>query len=221
MDPIESALRDNTFWDTITIAEKSFEIRRVRNIDILLDAIPEDEFKMDEKMPYWADIWPSSIALAEFIIENQKDFFGKTILELGCGLGLVGIAASSIGADVIFTDYDLHALNFTRENFYRNFKRSATVQLLDWRNPGDMNNYNCIVAADVIYEKRWLEPIIDVIDKKLAANGTAYVANPDRTVSREIFSLIDDKTWQRESLLKRITVYDKLHTITINRISKC
>lgn len=221
MNSIESALADNTYWDEITLSNRTFIIRRVKNIDKLLDTIPEEEFRKDEKMPYWAEIWPSSIALSEYVLENQEEFSDKKILELGCGLGLVGIVITSVGGEVIFSDYDTYALQFTEENFKRNFNRSATVQLLDWRNPEDSQQFDIIVAADVIYEKRWLVPVVNVLEKKLSDSGTAYIANPDRIVGREIVKLIEQKTWKRESLLKQTEVYDKLYTIIINRISKC
>jgi predicted nicotinamide N-methyase len=221
MDPIISALQENTFWDEIFVGDKSFIIRRVKNIDVLIDAISEEEFQKDERLPYWADIWPSSIALSEYLLDNQDDFAGKKILELGCGLGLVGIVATSIGGEVTFTDNDSHALRFTKDNFRRNFKRRASVQLFDWRNPGHSQSYDIILAADIIYEKRWLEPVLNVLDIKLTETGIAYIANPDRTVSRSVYQMIEGKKWQRQSLLKRTTVYDKLHKIIINRISKC
>ena len=238
---IEIALKDNTYWDEIAIGGKTFMIRRVENIDRLIETISDEEFNEDERLPYWAEIWPSSIALSEYVLENEDEFSGKKILELGCGLGLVGIVLTSIGGDVVFTDYDSHALQFTQENFYRNFNRPASVQLLDWRDPGSTQSFDIIVerlctpwispestqsfdiivAADIIYEKRWLEPVLNVLDKKLATYGRAYIADPDRTVGRKVFELMDEKNWYRQPLLKPITVYNKLHQIVINRISKC
>ena len=218
---IEVALNNNTYWDEIVIGGKTFMIRRVENIDRLIEAISDEEFNVDERLPYWAEIWPSSIALSEYVLENEDEFSGKKILELGCGLGLVGIVLTSIGGDVLFTDYDSHALQFTQENFYRNFKRPASVQLLDWRDPGSTQSFDIVVAADIIYEKRWLEPVLNVLDKKLATYGRAYIADPDRTVGRPVFELMVDKNWYRQPLLKPTTVYNKLHHIVINRISKC
>ncbi len=218
---IEIALKNNTYWDEIAIGGKTFMIRRVENIDKLIEAISDEEFKKDERLPYWAEIWPSSIALSEYVLENEDEFSGKKILELGCGLGLVGIVLTSIGGDVVFTDYDSHALQFTKENFYRNFKRPASVQLLDWRDPGSTQSFDIVVASDIIYEKRWLEPVLNVLDKKLAIYGRAYIADPDRTVGRHVFELMDEKNWSRQPLLKPTTVYNKLHHIVINRISKC
>jgi predicted nicotinamide N-methyase len=221
MDSIETALLDNTYWDKIGVGDKSFMIQRVKNIDKLIDSISEEEFNKDERLPYWAELWPSAIALSEFVLENRSEFEGKKVLELGCGLGLVGIVVTAIGGEVLFTDYNSHALQFTRENFKRNFKRPASVQLLDWRDPGNAQSFDIILAAEILYEKRWLKPVLHILNKKLADSGIAYIAGPDRTVGRKVFPMIDDNKWRRQSVLKRTKVYDKLHTIMINRISKC
>ncbi len=218
---IDTTLYDNTYWEEISLLDKRFVIQRVKNIDKLLDAISEEEFKKDERLPYWADIWPSAISLSEYVLENQNVFKGKKILELGCGLGLVGITVTAIGGDVLFTDYDPHALRFTQTNFKRNFSRPASVQLLDWRNPGHSESFDVILDADILYEKRWLGPVLNILDKKLAMHGIAYVADPDRTVAREIYTMIESKDWHRQFVLKRTKVYDKLHNVIINKITKC
>ena len=221
MNPIETALHNNTYWEEIQVVDRSFMIERVKNIDKLLDVIPEEEFNKDERLPYWADIWPSAIALSEYVVENKLEFKGNKVLEIGCGLGLVGIAVTAIGGDVLFTDYDYHALQFTQTNFTRNFNRPASVQLLDWRRPGKSQSFDIVLAADILYEKRWLEPVLDILDRKLAPKGIAYIAEPDRTVAREVYDMIDDRKWKRQSMLKHTKVYDKLHKIIVNRITKC
>lgn len=221
MNPIESALKDNTYWDEVQIADRSFLIQRVKDIDALLDVISDEDFEEDERLPYWADLWPSSIALSEYVIENISEFESKNILELGCGLGLVGITATANGGNVLFTDNDPQALQFTQINFKRNFSRPAAVQLLDWRNPVKSSSYDIIIAADIIYEKRWLEPVLDILEHNLTAKGIAYIAGPDRSVTREIYKMIESRNWKRESVLKRTNVYDKLHKIIIHRIRKC
>jgi predicted nicotinamide N-methyase len=220
MELIESALLNNTFWEEIHVADRSFMIQRVKDIDALLNAISDEQFKNDERLPYWADIWPSAIALSEYVIENKSEFKNKNIIELGCGLGLVGITGTAMGGNVLFTDNDPQALGFTQINFKRNFKRPASVQLLDWRNPAKSQLFDIIIAADIIYEERWLEPVLDILDHNLSSKGVAYIAAPDRTVSRGIYEMIESRNWKRESMLKRTKVYDKLHKIIIHRITK-
>ena len=215
------ALRNNTYWERIGIAGKSFSLKRVRDPDIILNAITEERFAEDERLPYWADLWPSAFALATYIIENQHEFRLKTALEIGCGLGLCGIAASSVGMSVTFSDYDPWALKFTSDSFKRNFNRKASVQLLDWRYPESGQRFDMILAADVLYEKRWLRPVIGLIEANIEQKGMALIAEPNRPIAREFFTLIGQKKWQVRSLLKDVTIYNKLHQVSINRITRC
>jgi len=221
MNMIEKALHDNTYWQEIHIINRSFMIQCVKDIDKILESISNEEFNKDERLPYWADIWPASVALSEYVVENKLEFRGKKILELGCGLGLVGITVSAMGGNVLFTDNDSFALQFTQVNFKRNFNRSASVQLMDWRNPRNSHLFDIILAADILYEQRWLQPVLDILESQLAPKGIAYIAGPDRTVSRGIYEMIERRKWKRQSLLKRTTVNDKLHKILIHRITKC
>ena len=220
-EPLEAAIQNNTRWDEIDIGGRRFFLNRIDDMEKLLDAVSDQEFNIDERLPYWAEVWPSAIALSEFIYENQSEFNGKSILEMGCGLGLVGIVATASGGNVLFTDHDEYALRFTQINFTRNFERPATVQNMDWRVADTGQKFEIIIAADILYEKRWLEPVVNVIEKKLAPDGTAYIAEPERTIARDFFTLIRTKKWSHQSLLKRTMVCNKLHSIKICRIRKC
>ncbi|HSU09647.1 MAG TPA: hypothetical protein VLK57_10630, partial [Pseudonocardia sp.] len=55
----------------------------------------------DEYPPYWAELWPSSIALARAVAAAAP--VGARVLELGCGLGLPSITAALCGAHVLAT----------------------------------------------------------------------------------------------------------------------
>ena len=54
-------------------------------------------------MPYWAELWPSGIALARHVVGLA--LAGRRVLELGCGLALPSFAAALAGADVLATDW--------------------------------------------------------------------------------------------------------------------
>ena len=218
---LRSAIKNNTYWDQIPAGPYQFFINRIRDTDKLLEAIPENEFNKDERLPYWAELWPSARALAEFLTEVKDVIDGKDVMEIGCGLGLAGIAATACGAKVLFTDYDSCALEFTRRNFKRNFNRPAAVQSMDWRKPACRKPFDLILGADVLYEKRWLGAVLKVIEQCLKPCGTVLIAEPNRVIAGPFFDLIREKKWQREALLKRIRVNDKLHLVTIHRIETC
>ena len=75
--------RFRTSVEDATVDAHTFSILRPANSD---DLIREEDFVKDERLPYWADVWPSSIVLASKLMELNGR--GKTALELGCGVGL-------------------------------------------------------------------------------------------------------------------------------------
>ena len=72
----------------LTVRDEPVRLLRPASADAL---ISEADFAVDDRLPYWADVWPSSIVLAGHV--RGLDGSGRTLLELGCGLGLLGTAA--------------------------------------------------------------------------------------------------------------------------------
>jgi predicted nicotinamide N-methyase len=150
------------------------------------DLISEEDFVRDERLPYWADLWPSAKMLATSMVEENGN--GKRLLELGCGSGLVSVAAVVAGYDVLASDYYSDALLFTRLNVERNVK-GGTVRTreIDWRDlPKGLGRFERVVAADVLYEPAHGELVARAIYKTLAEDGFATVADPGR-ISRQNF----------------------------------
>lgn len=61
--------------------------------------------------PYWCRTWPSAVALASELLARPELVRGKRVADLGCGLGLAGIAAACAGAaEVVLLDREPLAL---------------------------------------------------------------------------------------------------------------
>jgi predicted nicotinamide N-methyase len=143
------------------------------------DLIREEDFVRDERLPYWADIWPSGRLLAAYV--RQLDGAGKSLMELGCGAGLVATAAAFAGFEVCATDYYDDALDFTKVNVAANTRRNATTRLVDWRDmPTDLGRFDYVVGSDVLYEKEYGELVARAIDMTLKRDGEAIIADPGR-----------------------------------------
>jgi ETFB lysine methyltransferase len=171
--------RFRTSIEDATIDERTYSILKPANPD---DLIREEDFVKDERLPYWADVWPSSIVLAEKLLE--LDGAGRTALELGCGVGLSTLAATSAGFDVLSTDYYEDALDVTRANVFRNLGMIARTRMVDWRHfPEDLGRFDLVFASDVLYEKEYAELLPLLLRRLLVSGGIALIADPGRVAA--------------------------------------
>lgn len=161
---------------SVDVAGQSMPVLKPRNSD---DLISEAEYVRDERLPYWADVWPSSVILATRMANEVGE--NRSLLELGCGLGIVSVAAMRAGFDVLATDYYEDALRFTRANAWRTLQREPETRMVDWRElPSDLGTFDVIVAADVLYEMAYADLVADALAVGLAPKGTAIIADPGR-----------------------------------------
>ena len=146
--------------ERVALATRDLLITHPRSPDELID---EQAFAEDEFLPYWAELWPSGIALARRA--EQIAGPGMRVVELGCGLAVPSIAAALAGASVLATDWSTDGLSFARENARRNSAALETA-LVDWRQPADLvarGAWDLILAADVLYENRNVPGLLDLL----------------------------------------------------------
>ena len=168
--------RFRTAERTTTIGGQEITLLSPANAD---DLISEDDYVKDERLPYWADLWPSAQILAEEV--RTMRLAGQRVLELGCGLGLVSIAAAMAGADVVATDYYDDALLFARLNAMVNTARMIGTRMVDWTAmPADLGRFDVVLASDVLYEHRYAPLVANAIATTLVRGGEAIVADPGR-----------------------------------------
>ena len=89
----------------------------------------------DRQLPYWADIWPSGLALGDLLLDRADALAGTRALELGCGLGITATAALAADLDLTVADYSPISLAFCRFNALRNTGREPQALAFNWRDP--------------------------------------------------------------------------------------
>jgi predicted nicotinamide N-methyase len=175
----------------VPLGRHTFRILTVRDPDELLESITPETFALDERLPYWAELWTSSFALARVCLEDEP-LAGRTVLELGCGVGLAGIAAARAGATVTLTDYEQDALTFACWNADANLspgqRSRVALRHYDWRTPDSPGVFDVLLGADIVYERRAFAPLLNLFQKALAPGGSALLAEPGRTPGRDFFA---------------------------------
>ncbi len=169
--------------EAVIIDDVTFTIARPSDSDRLLEhPTVRSAYDADEYMPYWADLWPAARMLAKAIV-RETWVPGTEALEIGCGLGLPGVAALSKGLRVVFSDYDATALHFAADNARRNGYTNFETLQLDWRYPPADRTFPIIFAADLIYELRNVAPIVALIKHLLRPDGECLLTDQDRVPS--------------------------------------
>ena len=189
MESLSPLQRYETTEVLLPFPGREVRITKIADLEVLLEAVDPVTFAEDERLPYWAELWPAAVGLARYVLQHL-DLTGAHVLELGCGLGLVGIAAALCGARVLCTDYEPDALAFARHNARRNACRQMHFRLVDWRRPALRQRYTYILASDVIYEARNFAPLVTILQRFLARGGTAIFADPGRLNAVPFFALL-------------------------------
>ncbi|HVW88700.1 MAG TPA: methyltransferase domain-containing protein [Gaiellaceae bacterium] len=163
--------------ETVEVAGVRLELLRPSSPEALID---EQAFARDEFLPYWAELWPAASALAEAL----SDVRGLRVVELGCGLGLTSLVAAAKGAEVTAADWAEDAIELLRRNAERN-GIALRAEVRDWREPWP-ERFDLALAADVLYERRNVEPLLERLAELAPA---AYVGLANRPYEREFLRL--------------------------------
>jgi predicted nicotinamide N-methyase len=178
----------------IVVAGHELLIARPDDPESLID---EKRFGEDEFLPYWAELWPSGLALAHYAA--TRDLAGLRVLELGCGLALPSFAAALTGADVVATDWAPEALSLAARNAETNGLRLSTA-LVDWHAPPPpgISAFDVVLAADVLYEERNAVPLLRLLAAAISDRGTVLVADPGRRHATAFFERACADGWSIE-----------------------
>ncbi len=172
--------------ERVIVEDRTFVIRKPGNSDHLLDH-PQVQaaFAADEYMPYWADLWPAARMLAKVVLREPWTP-GVEALEVGCGLGLPGVAALARGLRVVFSDYDATALRFAADNARANGFENFRLLQVDWRHPPADLRVPVVLASDLVYELRNVPPLVKFLKQVLAPDGVCLMTDQDRVPSHAL-----------------------------------
>jgi predicted nicotinamide N-methyase len=170
-------------------------LTRPRDAEALLS---EEQFEHEEFLPYWAELWSSAVALAHDV--SCRSLRGARVLELGCGLGLPSIAAAMAGGRVLATDWSPEAVRATDENARRNGVEVETA-VVAWGAPDaivERAPWRFVLASDVLYERRNVDLLLDLLPRLVDRSGEILIADPSRAPAERFLELAPER-WELDS----------------------
>ena len=182
--------------ESVPLRGAALQVLRPRDAEALLD---DRAFEHEEFLPYWAELWPSGVALARRVA--ARSLKGARVLELGCGLGLPSLAAALAGGRVLATDWSPQAIDLLRDNAERN-DAALELAIVDWAHPAaivERAPWDLVLGADLLYERRNVEPLRQLVPELLGASdsgdetpgrgsGELWLADPGRAPAADFLT---------------------------------
>lgn len=180
-------------WEEIPAGDLALRVRRPPSAEDLID---EGEFAHDERLPYWAEVWPSGRVLCGLLA--QMDLRGRTVIELGGGIGTGAMVAAMRGARALSTDWYPAAVEFSRWNA-THLGLDMDSMVLDWRDPLpevlDRAPWDLVVGADILYESRNGTALGALIPRLVGERSEVIIADPRRPDARPFIEAMQDAGW--------------------------
>ena len=165
----------------MVVNKKKFKFLIPKNIDRFIN-----KDNLFDGFPLWAKIWEATTVLscymADLPINSEKKF-----LEIGAGIGVVGIVASSFGHRVLMSEYNSDALNFARANAVINNCDDLEIKYLDWNKPVCDELFDQIIGSEVVYKKKDIKSLLILFNKCLKSDGDVTLAEGVRETGSIFF----------------------------------
>ena len=197
--------RYHTLTETITLAGGSYPFTRIADPNRVLSDVAAAEDRLEKTtglrkngeelhLPYWAELWDSALGLSQLLIDRfaKRETTPLTysplhpvtlppcrVLDLGCGMGFPGMIAASLGLPVLFADLEPPALLFAKLNSLA-YQTPTRTRQLNWQTTKLDEQFDLILGADILYERKQWESLEMFWRTHLAPGGSAILGEPGR-----------------------------------------
>jgi predicted nicotinamide N-methyase len=122
--------------------------------------------------PYWAWPWAGGQALARFVLDHRGLVRDRVVVDVGCGGGVVAIAAALAGArQVTAIDIEPFAIEATTLNASAN---GVPVDAIETDPIGTVDGWEVVLVGDLWYEQTLAERMAPWL-RGLAARGATVI----------------------------------------------
>ena len=183
---------------TLSISGHDISVEFPSSQDQLLEQtlFSEDPATCDAD-PYWGLLWDAAPKTAAMILRHEWPA-PLNVLDLGCGVGLTGIAALQAGHAVTFADQSTLAIEMAISNATLNGFRDTPGLVFEWKHP-PAARFDLIIASDVLYDVAAHVPLLSTLQSMLSGHGVAWIGDTGRTNAMRFAKLAFENGWDLQT----------------------
>lgn len=202
-------------FEPLKIKEHKLQLLKITDLEQILEG--KDPLKDVSTFPFWIRLWEAAIVLSEFVagLPCEK---GASLLELGAGLGAPGLTAAAAGFEVTLSDYEELILDFERINAAASHLNTVRFAMLDWLNPPEMEQYDIIIGAEILFREEFFQPLLNVLRRTLKPNGVVYLAHDVKRRSLEPFLKLAEKEYRISASQRKLKSLEEDKIILLTRL---
>jgi predicted nicotinamide N-methyase len=204
-------------FDRLKVGDKTLRLLKIADIEELLAG--KDPFANVSEFPFWVKLWEAAMVLS-YVMSRLPDPKGKSVLELGAGLGAPGLAAAAAGFDVTISDYEDMIMDFQKVSAAASGLHNITFTHLDWLNPPDLAPFDILTGAEILFREEFFQPLLNVFNKYLKPDGFIYLAHDASRRSLPLFLDLAKKDFDITLAKQVIKKQDQTLTIIVNRLTR-
>ena len=133
--------------------------------------------------PFWAKLWPSSIALLDVLKAHPHLIQNKHVLEIGAGIGLPSLMMAAVAKSIQISDYDKEAVALLHKNIEHLQLLNAEALQLDWNAIPENIKPDVVLLSDVNYDPAQFDTLITLIDKFMRQGSSIILSTPQRIMA--------------------------------------
>lgn len=203
-------------FEPLTVREHRLNILRITELEQILDG--KNPLEDVANFPFWVRIWEASLVLAD-LLSGLPQMAHATLLELGAGLGVPGLAAAAAGASVTLSDYEEQILDFERVNAAASGLANVACTLLDWHQPpADLPRFDVLAGAEILFREEFFRPLLQVMQRALRPGGVIYLAHDVRRRSLYPFLSLAERDFVIAASKRSLKSLGEERTIIVNRL---
>jgi predicted nicotinamide N-methyase len=163
--------RYDVCFEPVTIGGVTLEVLQIADLPALIDRQAAGAGPVE--LPFWAKIWPGSMLLGHFL-HHLDPGPGRTLLEIGAGVGVCGLFAASRGFATVITDIHPDALLFARINVLKNgLEDRAEVARADFSADRLGRRFDVILASEILYIEDLHRGLLKFLEAHLSGDPAA------------------------------------------------